>query len=58
VRLVSANPFDVIGAEAAGMRAAWIDRSGSGLFDTLAERPRMVVRTLVELAAELDSAAV
>jgi len=57
VRLVSANPFDVIGAEAAGMRGAWIDRSGNGLFDTLAEPPRMVVRTLVELADELDRAA-
>jgi 2-haloacid dehalogenase len=34
VRLVSSNPFDDIGAEAAGMRAAWVDRSG-GLFDTL-----------------------
>jgi 2-haloacid dehalogenase len=58
VRLVSSNPFDVIGAEAVGMRAAWIDRSGVGLFDTLAEPPRMVVRSLVELAAELDRAAV
>jgi 2-haloacid dehalogenase len=54
VRLISSNPFDVIGAEAAGMRTAWIDRSG-GLFDTLAEPPRMVVRTLVELAEELST---
>jgi 2-haloacid dehalogenase len=55
VRLISSNPFDIIGAEAAGMRAAWLDRSGSGLFDTLAEPPRMVVRTLIELAGELDA---
>ncbi len=55
VRLVSSNPFDVIGAENAGMRAAWIDRSG-GVFDTLAEPPRMVVSSLVELAVELDRA--
>jgi 2-haloacid dehalogenase len=53
VRLISSNPFDVIGAEAAGMRAAWIDRTG-GLFDTLAEPPRMVVGSLVELADELE----
>ncbi len=49
VRLVSSNPFDVIGAEAAGMRAAWVDRIG-GVFDTLGPRPKMVVETLVELA--------
>jgi 2-haloacid dehalogenase len=49
VRLVSSNPFDVIGAEAAGLQAAWVDRSG-GVFDTLGPRPKMVVATLVELA--------
>ena len=49
VRLISSNPFDVIGAEAAGMQAAWVDRSG-GVFDTLGPRPKMVVATLVELA--------
>ncbi len=49
VRLVSSNPFDDIGAEAAGMRAAWVDRSG-GLFDTLAPPPEIVVGTLTELA--------
>jgi len=52
VRLISSNAFDVIGAEAVGMRTAWVDRSG-GLFDTLAEPPRLVVRTLVELAEAL-----
>ena len=52
VRLVSSNPFDVIGAEAAGMQAAWIDRSG-GVFDTLGPRPELVVGTLVELADAL-----
>ena len=49
VRLVSSNPFDVIGAEAAGMQAAWINRSG-GLFDTLAPMPQMIIRSLVEFA--------
>ena len=49
VRLVSSNPFDVIGAEAAGMQAAWVNRSG-GLFDTLAPMPQMVVTSFVELA--------
>ena len=52
VRLISSNPFDVIGAMNAGMQAAWIDRSG-GLFDTLASRPQLVVKTLTELADRL-----
>ncbi|HYX50692.1 MAG TPA: haloacid dehalogenase type II [Ktedonobacteraceae bacterium] len=49
VRLISSNPFDVIGAEASGMQAAWINRS-SGVFDTLAPMPDMVVTSLAELA--------
>jgi len=49
VRLISSNPFDVIGAESAGLQAAWVNRSG-GLFDTLAPMPPMVVKSLVELA--------
>lgn len=53
VRLISSNPFDDIGAEAAGMRAAWVDRSG-GLFDTLGPPPEMVVGTLTELADTLQ----
>ncbi len=31
VRLISSNPFDDIGAEAAGMRATWVDRSGGAV---------------------------
>ena len=52
VRLISSNPFDVIGAESAAMQAAWINRSG-GLFDTLGSPPEIVVKTLVELADAL-----
>lgn len=54
VRLVSSNPFDDIGAEAAGMRATWVDRSG-GLFDTLGPAPESVVETLTELADVLQT---
>jgi 2-haloacid dehalogenase len=49
VRLISSNPFDVIGAESAGMQATWVNRS-NGLFDTLAPMPQMVVKSLSELA--------
>jgi 2-haloacid dehalogenase len=52
VRLISSNPFDVIGAEAAGMQASWVSRSG-GVFDTLAPPPQSVVRSLIELADTL-----
>ena len=52
IRLVSSNPFDVIGAAAAGMRAAWVDRSG-GPFDTLGSPPEIVVGSLTELAEAL-----
>lgn len=54
VRLISSNPFDVVGAEAAGMRAAWVDRSG-GLFDTLGPRPEVIVGDLAELADILEA---
>jgi len=53
VRLISSNPCDVVGARAAGLQAAWVDRSG-GLFDTLDERPDIVAGTLVELADRLE----
>jgi 2-haloacid dehalogenase len=53
VRLVSSNPFDDIGAQAAGMKSAWVDRSG-GLFDTLGPTPEIVVGTLTELADALN----
>ncbi len=52
VRLISSNPFDVIGASNAGMQATWVNRS-HGLFDTLGERPAMMVETLEELAEKL-----
>lgn len=54
VRLVSSNPFDDVGAEAVGMRAAWIDRSG-GLFDTMGEPPDVIVGSLTELADVLST---
>ena len=52
VRLISSNPFDVIGAINTGMQATWVNRS-SGLFDTLGERPKMIVATLEELVGRL-----
>ncbi|KAL2430418.1 hypothetical protein ABEF95_006993 [Exophiala dermatitidis] len=48
--LVSGNPFDVTGARAMGMQAAWVDRAGNGWQDQLGEKPTAVVRSLEEAA--------
>jgi 2-haloacid dehalogenase len=53
VRLVSSNPFDVIGAQATGMKAAWVNRSG-GLFDPLGSPPNISTCLLTELADALE----
>ena len=42
VRLVTCNPFDSVGASAAGMRTAWVNRSGAP-FDTIGHRPDLTV---------------
>ena len=52
--LVSGNPFDIVGARAVGMQAAWVDRGGAGWTDGLVPRemgkPTVVVRGLEEVA--------
>ncbi len=54
IRLVSSNPFDDIGAETAGMKAAWVNRGG-GLFDWLGSPPDIVVESLIELADVIEA---
>lgn len=56
LRLVSCNPFDVVGGKAAGMRTTWINRSG-GPFDTTGEDPDMVCSSIAELASALPDIA-
>jgi 2-haloacid dehalogenase len=53
--LVSSNPFDVIGAKAVGMNAAWIKRSGNAVFDPWGFEPDIVASDLEELAGTLGS---
>jgi 2-haloacid dehalogenase len=55
--LVSGNPFDVIGAVSAGMRAAWVKRSPEALFDPWGIEPTLTVTSLVELAGQIGRAA-
>ena len=47
--LVSSNPFDVIGAISAGMRAAWVQRNPSVVFDPWEIEPTTVIKGLEEL---------
>jgi 2-haloacid dehalogenase len=57
VWLVSGNPFDVVGANAVGMRTCWVDRSGRGWADSLggeAGRPTVVVKGLDEVVAKVE----
>ena len=49
--LVSSNPFDVIGAISAGMRAAWLRRSPDAVFDPWDMAPTATVAGLGELKA-------
>src|SRR5919107_1603738 len=50
--LVSSNSFDVIGAKAAGLRAAWIQRSPEVGFDPWDIEPDLVTPDLVALAGK------
>lgn len=54
VWLVSANPFDVIGAKACGVRAAWLRRDAARVFDPWEFAPDLELRTLRELPGELQ----
>lgn len=47
--LVSGNPFDVVGARAVGMKAAWVDRAGGGWVDRLGLEPTVVLKSLEDL---------
>jgi 2-haloacid dehalogenase len=48
--LVSSNPFDVIGAVSAGMKAAWLRRSKTVVFDPWEIEPTRVINRLDELS--------
>lgn len=48
--LVSCNPFDVIGAISAGMKAAWVKRNEDIIFDPWGIEPTLTVKDLDGLA--------
>jgi len=53
--LVSSNPFDVIGAVSAGMRAAWVKRSPDAVFDPWGIEPTIIVPGLDQLQGSLEA---
>lgn len=60
--LVSSNPFDIVGARAAGLRAAWVDRSGLGWIDGLGDLvggkgPTVIVKGVDEAVREIKKQA-
>jgi 2-haloacid dehalogenase len=52
IRLVTSNAFDSVGASAAGMRTAWVNRSAAP-FDTIGQQPDLTVPALDRLPAAL-----
>jgi 2-haloacid dehalogenase len=52
--LVSSNAWDVIGAKAAGLKTAWIQRDPSKIFDPWEFEPDLVVRDLIELSEKIN----
>jgi 2-haloacid dehalogenase len=52
--VASSNPFDVIGAKSAGLKAAWIKRKSDSVFDPWGIHPDLVVRDLKDFAEQLD----
>ncbi|KAK7424561.1 hypothetical protein QQZ08_008571 [Neonectria magnoliae] len=57
--VVSANPFDALGARSAGTQSAWIDRAGNGWIDALGSltgtKPTIVVRGVDEAVRKIVS---
>nr|WP_239994450.1 haloacid dehalogenase type II [Prosthecochloris marina] len=53
--LISSNPFDVIGALSAGMRAAWVKRSPEAIFDPWGCEPTLTVSGLDELEEHISA---
>jgi 2-haloacid dehalogenase len=53
VWLISSNPFDVIGANACGLRTAWVQRDRKRIFDPWGIEPDVTIHSLAELPGTL-----
>ncbi|EPS44642.1 hypothetical protein H072_1426 [Dactylellina haptotyla CBS 200.50] len=55
VVLISANPFDIAGAQAVGITGVWVDRAGNGWHDCLVkDGPKHTLKSLEELKGVLE----
>jgi len=52
--LISGNPFDVIGATSAGMRALWLKRSPDAVFDPWELQPTATATSLLEVGKAIS----
>ena len=56
--LVSGNPFDIVGGNAAGLKTIWVDRQGNGWQDELVHgeggRPDVIVKELGEVVGTVQ----
>lgn len=52
--LISSNPFDVIGAISAGIKAVWVRRSPEAIFDPWGIEPTLTVSSLGELNEQIS----
>lgn len=55
--LISSNAFDVIGAQAAGWQAVWVQRSAANVFDSWEYRPDATISSLEQLSDALEKLA-
>jgi len=53
--LISGNPFDVIGAIGAGMRAVWVKRNERAVFDPFGFEPTITIPSLAGLKGGLEA---
>ncbi|MDP6969252.1 MAG: haloacid dehalogenase type II [Gammaproteobacteria bacterium] len=53
--LISSNPFDVIGAKAAGWQAIWVQRTAANIFDPWEYRPDVTISSLGQLWEMIDA---
>ncbi len=53
--LISSNPFDVIGALSAGLKAAWVKRSEDAVFDPWGLEPTTTITKIPDLVTKLLS---
>lgn len=51
--LISGNPFDVLGALGAGLRAVWVRRTAESVFDPWGVEPTLTVPSLEGMAEAL-----